>query len=154
MFTSVKTVIVGAGAAGIAVSEHLAAGGHDHIVLERRGVGESWRSQRWDGFRLNTPNWMSGVPGLPGAFATREEIVTSLEHRARALPIRRWTAVENVRSHRSGYLVATTSGTLIAQQVVLAGGAQNHPRVPALAARLPAGIEQLHVADYRRPGDL
>src|SRR6201995_4558881 len=122
MFTSVKTAIIGAGAAGLAVSEHLAASGHDHIVLERRGVGESWRSQRWDGFRLNTPNWMSGVPGRRGAFATREEIVASLEQRARTLPVRRWPAVEHVRAHRAGYLVATTSGTLIAEQVVLAGG--------------------------------
>jgi putative flavoprotein involved in K+ transport len=154
MFSTVTTAIVGAGAAGLAVSEHLAATGHDHVVLERGGVGESWRSQRWDGFRLNTPNWMSGIPGLRGAFASREEIVSSLEHRARALPVRRWTAVEEVRAHRAGYLVATSSGTLVAQNVVLAGGAQTVPRVPALAGGLSPRLEQLHVADYRRPDAL
>src|SRR3954453_13339372 len=106
MFTSVKTAIIGAGAAGLAVSEHLTAAGHDNIVIERRGVGESWRSQRWDGFRLNTPNWRGGLPGVPGASVTREEIVPSFEPRARALPIRRWTAVEQVRAHRAGYLVS------------------------------------------------
>src|SRR4051812_19234726 len=149
MFTSVKTAIIGAGAGGLAVSEQLAAAGHDHVVLERRGVGESWRTQRWDGFRLNTPNWMGGLPGLRGAFASREEVVSSLEHRARSLPVRRWTAVEDVRAHRAGYLVATSSGTLVADEVVLAGGAQNVPKVPAMAAALAPSIEQLHVADYR-----
>src|SRR3954471_21717185 len=123
MFTSVTTAIVGAGAAGVAVSEHLAAVGHDHIVLERRDVGESWRSQRWDGFRLNTPNWMSGLGGPPGAFASRAEVVTSVEARARVLPVLGRTAVEEVRAHRSGYLVSTSSGMLLTSEVVMAGGA-------------------------------
>src|SRR3954454_8855523 len=152
MFTSVTTAIVGAGAAGVAVSEHLAAVGHDHVILERRDVGESWRSQRWDGFRLNTPNWMSGLGGPPGVFGSREDVVASLERRARVLPILASTAVEEVRRHRGAYLVTTSSGALLARNVVVASGTQNVPRVPATG--LSSAIEQLHVADYRRPDAL
>ena len=31
-------------------------------MLERGRVGESWRAQRWDSFRLNTPGWMNQLP--------------------------------------------------------------------------------------------
>ena len=47
-------VVVGAGPAGLAVSAALAAHGIEHVVLERDRVAETWRTQRWDSFRLNT----------------------------------------------------------------------------------------------------
>jgi putative flavoprotein involved in K+ transport len=59
----VEAVVIGAGHAGLAASQRLAAAGIDHLVLERGRVGESWRSQRWDTFRLNTPSWMNRLPG-------------------------------------------------------------------------------------------
>jgi putative flavoprotein involved in K+ transport len=48
-------VVVGAGPAGLAVSAALADHGVEHVVLERDRVAETWRTQRWDSFRLNTP---------------------------------------------------------------------------------------------------
>ena len=45
--------VVGGGPAGLAVSIELGRAGLGHIVLERGRVGESWRSQHWDSFRLN-----------------------------------------------------------------------------------------------------
>ena len=48
-------VAVWAGPAGLAVSAALAGRGVEHLVLERGRAGETWRSQRWDSFRLNTP---------------------------------------------------------------------------------------------------
>jgi cation diffusion facilitator CzcD-associated flavoprotein CzcO len=50
------TVIVGAGHCGLAMSRCLAARSVDHVVLERGGVANSWRTQRWDSLRLLTPN--------------------------------------------------------------------------------------------------
>ncbi len=47
-------VVVGAGQAGLGVSHHLARPGVRHRVLERGRIGESWRTQRWDAFRMNT----------------------------------------------------------------------------------------------------
>src|SRR3954462_13080250 len=58
------TVIVGAGQAGLALSRHLAAAGHDHVVLDRGRVAERWRTERWDSLHLLTPNWMTRLPGF------------------------------------------------------------------------------------------
>ena len=54
--TRIDTVVIGAGQAGLSASYHLTQRGREHVVLERGDVGETWRSQRWDNFVLNTPN--------------------------------------------------------------------------------------------------
>ena len=71
----VDTAVIGAGQAGLGVSRSLIERGIDHVVLERARIGETWRSQRWDSFRVNTPNRMNGLPDLdfdgdPDAFPT------------------------------------------------------------------------------------
>ena len=53
--TVLDCVVVGAGPAGLAASAALSARGVGHAVLERGRPGESWRTQRWDSFQLNTP---------------------------------------------------------------------------------------------------
>ena len=58
-------VVIGAGQAGLAVSYYLKIAQIEHVVLESGAVGESWRSQRWNSFKLNTPRVLSGLPGLP-----------------------------------------------------------------------------------------
>ena len=57
--------IVGAGHAGLAASVCLQKYNIEHCVLERGQVGESWRSQRWNNFYMNTPNWTLNLPGKP-----------------------------------------------------------------------------------------
>ena len=48
---------------GLAAAATLGRAGVGAIVLERSdGVGASWRA-RYDGLRLNTPAWMSTLPG-------------------------------------------------------------------------------------------
>ena len=56
-------VVVGAGWAGLGVSHALTLQGVRHQVLERGRIGETWRTQRWDSFRLNTPNVQTVMPG-------------------------------------------------------------------------------------------
>ena len=60
--SSIDTVIIGAGQAGLALSRLLTEAGHDHVVLERGRVGERWRSERWDSLALLTPNWANRLP--------------------------------------------------------------------------------------------
>ncbi|MFN2105028.1 MAG: NAD(P)-binding protein [Candidatus Promineifilaceae bacterium] len=57
ILTILDTVIVGAGQAGLGVSYFLQQNGRKHILFERERIGESWLSQRWDSFKLNTPNY-------------------------------------------------------------------------------------------------
>ena len=63
--TDHDVVVVGAGQAGLGVSYFLQRDGREHVVLERGRIGETWLSQRWDSFTLNTPDFMNVLPGLP-----------------------------------------------------------------------------------------
>ena len=60
----VEVLVVGAGQAGIAMSEHLGAHGVPHLVVERDRIAERWRSWRWDSLVANGPAWHDRFPGL------------------------------------------------------------------------------------------
>ena len=56
-------VVIGAGWAGLGVSYVLAKAGFSHRVLERGRIAETWLTQRWDSFYLNTSKLMAVMPG-------------------------------------------------------------------------------------------
>lgn len=158
MHEAVDVVVVGAGQAGLAMSYHLKQQGIAHVVLERGAIGESWRSQRWASFHLNTPNWLSGLPALPfhphapDGFGHRDEFVSYLDAYARAfdLPVRQHAPVAAVE-HRAGggYAVRVGGDTVSARAVVLASGAMSRPRVPDMARRLGDDVVSLSAGSYR-----
>jgi putative flavoprotein involved in K+ transport len=156
----VQTVVIGAGQAGLATSYHLAQRGVEHVVLERGAVAETWRSQRWDGFYLNTPNWTLQLPGHeyngpePDAFSPLAGAIGYLEDYARKIPAPVHTGV-NVTAvrprERGGWLVTADGDDLEAANVVVATGAFQRPHVPDVDA---TDAFQLHAVDYRRPEQL
>jgi putative flavoprotein involved in K+ transport len=152
----VDCAVVGAGPAGLATSVALAGRGVDHVVLERDRVATTWRSQRWDSFRLNTAGWMNPMLGgqRRDAYAGGREVVGCLERLAAGRPVREGVGVARLAPAGDHWSLATDDGELRARAVVVATGDQNRPRVPALAGRLPSRVAQLHAADYRRPGQL
>src|SRR6266851_10327899 len=60
----VKTLIIGGGQAGLAMSEHLTKHGEPHLIVERHRIAERWRSERWDSLVANGPAWHDRFPGL------------------------------------------------------------------------------------------
>src|SRR5262245_23955383 len=86
MNNSVDVIIVGAGFAGLSASYNLKKRGVEHLVLERGKVGESWRSQRWDSFKMNTPDRLNVLPGDtykghdPEGLSSAGEFVSSFEN--------------------------------------------------------------------------
>ena len=153
-------VVVGAGQAGLVASGLLTRAGIRHVVLERGKIGESWRSQRWDSFYLNTPNWSNGLPGMaflpeePDAFGDREALISYFERYARALnlPIREHTTLTALEPRSSGgYVLEIGNGSIAARAVILATGAMSRPRVPAMASRLSPDITSLSAGTYRNP---
>ena len=80
----IETLIVGAGQAGIAMSEHLTNNGVSHLVLERNRIAERWRSERWDSLVANGPAWHDRFPNMefsdtdPDAFVGKEEVADYL----------------------------------------------------------------------------
>lgn len=155
-------IVVGAGQAGLATSYHLRQRGIEHVVLERGRIGETWRTQRWDSFAVNTPNWANGLPGrpyegdAPDGFYHRDELVQSYEDYARAfeLPVRTGVAVTGLDTDGERMRVETGEGAHTASHVIVAAGTMNVPRIPAFSAGLPDAVAQLHTADYRSPDQL
>jgi putative flavoprotein involved in K+ transport len=155
-------VVVGGGQAGLATSWQLTDRGVDHLVLEADRVGNEWRNRRWDSFCLVTPNWQCRLPGFPYAgpdgdgFMLRDEIVSYLENYADSFDV---PLVEGVRATKltqdgDRFLLATDHGTVTADQVVVATGPYQRPRIPRMAERLPSDLVQLHSSQYRNPEQL
>ncbi|GAC1365672.1 MAG: NAD(P)/FAD-dependent oxidoreductase [Ktedonobacteraceae bacterium] len=161
MSERIETVIIGGGQAGLALSYYLTRQGRAHLVLEQGRVGETWRSQRWDSFTLNTPNWMTRLPGFayqgddPDGFLPREDIVAYLKQYAASFnaPLHCGVRVTAVRQQQKGdgYIVEAEQMTFEARNVVLATGAYPKPKLPSASAALPMDICQLSTSEYRNP---
>ena len=158
----IDTIIIGGGQAGLALSRCLVDRGIDHVVLERGRIGERWRSQRWASLKLLTPNWMTRLPGHsyegpdPDGFMGRGEVVGLLEEYARSFdaPVREETTVWSVSPVDDGWMVATDEDLWLAENVVIATGHCDVPRIPAEAAGLSSAIAQVTPSDYRDPQGL
>ena len=155
-------VVVGGGQAGIAVSEHLSNAGVPHVIMERGRIAEKWRSGRWDSLVANGPAWHDRFPGLefdtaPDTFVPKEQVADYFEAYAKkiAAPVRCGVEVTLVRKNagRPGFTVETTEGNLDARFVVAATGPFQQPVVPPIIPA-SAGVEQVHSAGYRNPGQL
>ena len=156
------TVIIGAGHAGLAMSRCLTEGCIDHVVLERAEVANSWKTERWDSLRLLTPNWQSRLPGCgyegddPDGYRTMPETIAFIERYAEIIsaPVQTHTKVTSVRTDNGGYRITTDQGEWQCKSVVLASGACNIPKVPAIAEALPNAIDSLTAIEYRNPDQL
>lgn len=156
MSEQVDCVVVGAGPAGLAASTALTKRRVEHVVLERGRVGETWRTQRWDSFRLNTPRGANTMLGeqAQDQYPTGAEVVGRLEKLAADAPVRGGMRVSRLAPEGDGYVLHTGQGPFRARTVVVATGDENVPRTPPLARAFPDRIAQYHAADYRNPGEL
>jgi putative flavoprotein involved in K+ transport len=153
-----EVVVVGGGQAGLAIGYFLKGRGCDFTILE---AGESpaaaWRA-RWESLKLFTPvryDSLAGrvFPGDPDSYPGRDDVVAYLIDYANAfeLPVEVHSPVRAVRRADGGYLVELDDRAYAAQQVVIATGPFQVPRVPPVAGPLDPGIVQLHSTAYRRP---
>ncbi|WP_284945142.1 flavin-containing monooxygenase [Acidisoma cladoniae] len=159
----IDTLVVGAGQAGVALSEHLTRSGVSHIVLEKDRIAERWRTGRWDSLAANGPAWHDRFPNMefpvtgPDGFAPKDEVATYFETYAQRFnaPIRCGVAVTRVTrlSGRAGFLVETSAGLMEAQRVVAATGPFQRPVIPALIPERE-GLQQLHSSAYYNPAQL
>lgn len=157
-----EVLIVGGGQAGLAMSEHLTAGGVPHLILERHRIAERWRSERWDSLVANGPAWHDRFPTFefdldPDAFASRDAVADYFVAYAEkiAAPIRCGVEVRSVRraGGRAGFTAETSDGAVDARYVVAATGPFQRPAVPPLVPD-DAGVTQLHSSAYRNPDQL
>lgn len=159
----IDTLVVGAGQAGVAMSEHLGQLGIPHLVLERARIAERWRSERWDSLVANGPAWHDRFPGLefegfgPDDFVPKDKVADYFEVYAakNASPIRCGVEVRSVtrRVGRPGFRVETSAGVIEALRVVAATGPFQKPVIPPIAPQ-GGGLYQIHSTGYRNPGQL
>ena len=152
-------VVCGAGAAGLAAAATLRRARLHAVILERSdGVGASWRS-RYPALRLNTPGWMSTMPGYRasvreyGEFPSRDEWIRYLEdysahHR---LKVSFDTEVRSVDRPDGAWRVETNGDTVEADAVVMAIGFDHDPYTPDWPGLEGFGGELIHAAAYRDP---
>jgi len=156
-----EVIIIGAGHVGLSASYYLKQAGVEHLVLERAKIGESWRSQRWDSFLLNTPNNLIGLPGLenenydPEGFYDNKEFVAMLENYAAdfQLPVIEEAEVLTVEKKEEYFTVLVSERNInrkySCRQLIVCSGSQNQKKVPAFAKDVPLQITQLHASEYR-----
>lgn len=162
----VDVVVIGAGHAGLSVSYYLKTHRLNHVVLERGRVGESWRSQRWDNFMINSPNKYNLLPGLgesnPDGFGSAHALAESMSEyvRVHQLPVIEHAHVLSVEQQPDEeWFIVTIARNgqhdhYRSRQVIVASGSMNEQKIPAFAGRLSPDVRQYHVSDYRRPDQL
>ena len=166
--SNLEVIVIGAGQAGLGISYYLKQLGKKHLVLEQNTIGNSWSSQRWDSFKLNTSNKFNLLPGMnsnftdPDAFCSGTEFVDSLKSYAKTfdLPIMENSKVISVEKLPGQDTFSVTvkhkADTINYQckKVVVASGIQNVKTIPAFSSNVSKEIVQLHASEYRNANKL
>jgi putative flavoprotein involved in K+ transport len=156
-----ETVIIGGGQAGLSVGYHLKKQGRPFLILgANERIGDAWR-KRWDSLRLFTPAGYNGLAGwrFPApavSFPTKDEMADYLESYAARfdLPVQTGVKVDSLSRQDDRYILTSGGRRFEAKRVVVATGANQVPKVPAVADELRSSIVQLHSSQYRRPSQL
>jgi len=156
----INTIIVGGGQSGLSVSYFLKKEGIDHIILEKADKPAfAWREQRWDSFTFVTPNSMIDLPGVtykdfnfhPDEFLPKEDIVKYFEDyvEMNKFPIQFNIEVTEISKFDSKWVVKTSNGDYIAQNVVIATGFFQTPKKLDIMDSINPTILQLHSSEYK-----
>ncbi|EIC83297.1 NAD(P)/FAD-dependent oxidoreductase [Serratia sp. M24T3] len=161
--TKIDTLVVGAGQAGVAMSEHLTRLGIPHLVLEKNRIAEAWISGRWDSLVANGPAWHDRFPGMefkdtgPDGFVPKDQVAEYFADYADKFnaPIRTGVEVKKVERNlgRVGFRVETSEGVIEALRVVAATGPFQRPVIPPIAPQ-QSSLHQIHSANYHNPQQL
>lgn len=156
-----KTIIIGAGQAGLAMGYLLQKTGEDFLIIDTaKRVGDSWR-HRWDTLCLFTPSQYDGLPGFPfpaprDTFPSRNEMADYLDTYATKfnLPVQLNEKVVRLSRGSSGFEITTSKSVLKADNVIVATGTNPFPKIPEFAGDLDRSIFQIHSSQYTNPNSL
>ena len=131
------------------------------MILEAGpSVGTAWR-ERWDSLLLFTPRRYDALPGLafpgdPDGYPDRDEVIAYLEEYVERfeLPIELGSRVRSLTKEDGTFALDLGDRRIKAEQVVVATGPFQAPRVPTFADDLAPDVFQAHSTGYRKPIDL
>ena len=156
-----KTIIIGAGPAGLAVAASLKQLGHDAILLERtEHIGAAWH-KHYDRLHLHTPKGSSALPYLPfpksyPRYISREQFVTYLETYVQHFELKPELGQDVQRAYVEDGLwqVETTAQRYSSDFLVVATGNTRTPRRPHWEGLERFTGDALHSSEYKNGSTL
>ncbi|MGO1768755.1 MAG: NAD(P)-binding domain-containing protein [Microbacterium sp.] len=155
--STLESIVIGAGQAGLSSSYHLRRLGVEHVVLDADDEpGGAWR-HRWDALTMNDVHGVAELPGErpPARDAERANVavprVFAAYERAHALPVIRPVRVDDVTDDDGVLVVRAGERRWRARTLVNATGTWTRPFVPRYPGAASFGGEQLHTVDYPGP---
>lgn len=159
-----RTVVIGAGQAGLSAAYHLRRRGfvpyEDFVVLDANdGPGGAWR-HRWDSLTFDRAHGLHSLPGMELATPDPHEPASAVVARyygkyesAFALPIIRPFKVRNITGTlEDGFSISSTEGRVIdASTVINATGTWDKPYWPYYPGQREFTGRQLHTHDFVAP---
>lgn len=164
MTEHLDVVVIGAGQAGLSIGYYLSKLDREFVILEQASaITPNWR-KRWDSFTLVLPNWTYQIPDHayneddPDGFMNRDDLVEHLEQFAASFDpeVRFGSKVTSIEKNPNGdnFAVTTNGSAILADNVVVAAGTFQEPRVPSFSKDLSEDFTQIHTNDYRNPESL
>jgi len=154
--TNPNTIIIGAGAAGLAVAACLKQAGIPNIILEQSDqVGATWR-KHYDRLHLHTDKQNSELPFVHfpkdyPRYPSRDQLVTYLENYTKQfdLDIRFNQHVTSARRENGQWLVQTQDTLHASPNLVLACGYAHQPLIPEWQGMDTFPGKIIHSSEYK-----
>lgn len=157
--SSLDSLVIGAGQAGLSASRHLARRGIDHVVLDAgERPGGAWQ-HRWDSLTMEDVHGVADLPdaSAPGRSNQPANLVVPAwfadYERRFDLPVVRPVVVDEVTSDGDLLVVRAGERTWRTRTLVNATGTWTQPFVPHYPGIETFAGEQLHTAAYPGPED-
>jgi putative flavoprotein involved in K+ transport len=153
---STQNLIIGAGPAGLSLSNKLKKYGQEHVLVEKKCAAASWISMH-EGLHLVSP-WWTNVLDLAGLFSHWPFAVVNARRYANYLTAYRTRhkiqvhgscSVHRIRQRTDKrYDVDTSKGQIVADKVICATGYFCSPRNPAPPYDDDGSIDVIHTGNY------
>jgi hypothetical protein len=158
--TGSKTIIVGAGPAGLACAAALSQRGRSSLVLERaENIAAAWH-RHYDRLHLHTHKMHSGLPGKPmprsfPKYPSRLQVIEYLEDYARShgIEIRFRQGVTSIQKLDS-WSIATVGETFQAESVIVATGLAHTPVRPQWKGQESFAGTLVHSSEFKNAAEL
>ena len=152
----IETLIVGAGAAGLAVAACLKQRGRPFVLIEQSDkVAAAWR-QHYDRLHLHTSRSLSGLPDLPmprgyPRYPGRDQVVAYMEQYAAHFGLEPAFNQRLVRAERvdGRWHAATQDRCYVADNLVITTGYTRRPNLPEWPGRAGFAGPVIHSSAYR-----
>ena len=153
---STQTLIIGAGAAGLACAACLQKEGSEFILLEKNSqAGGSWRNH-YERLHLHTSKAWSALPfkdfddTMP-KYPSRRQVVDYMDQYAKEMNIEPIfnTEVLSIKKLNDKWMVESSNGTYEADYVIVATGMNAIPNIPGIEGIENFKGEVIHSSQYK-----